>query len=321
MIDMEHRGHGPVVCSQALAIVLVAAILAPVTAAGAGQFDLEHSIPVRSYPVRVFYSEKNKKIAHRIAEICEERIPVLAGALGLNAVAPFQIQVIPDLKPYQRRAQNDLPTWGIAFAFMESQVMLVDAKRAASAWNSLEKVIPHELSHLLLAQRVAPVPMPLWFVEGLAQWQAGQWSVLENWRLMNAVWSGKTPSLGRIAAAFPAAEMQARDAYRISYAAFTFRFENGLEELPQFLSLLAETRSFTDAFVAQWNESIIEFYVRFHETVQKRYHSRLLIFQTGPLFTIIAVLFLFIFIRVKLRNRRKLKKMERSELGLSLDDR
>jgi hypothetical protein len=278
--------------------------------------DFDQSIGLKSYPVQILYSQKNDRIAQRIAEICEEAIPDMARELGLQDVGPFQIQVIPDFKPYRLSTRNDLPRWGVAFAFMESQLVLVDAKRAATRWNSLEKTIPHELSHILLAQKVGSIAFPLWFVEGLAQWQARQWSLVESWWLMDAVWTGRAPALGQIAAGYPQDESPARDAYRISYAAFTFLFGDRIDELPDFLERVAAFGSFEEAFADFWSEDLYAFYLRFHTSIQKRYSSRLLIFQSGPLFSVAAVVFIIIFIRIKIRNHRRLKQMERSEMGL-----
>lgn len=301
--------------AEVAAWLFVSAFICAPSAAGAKPLDFDQSIGLKSYPVQILYSQKNERIARRIAEICEAAIPEMALELGLNDIGPFQIQVIPDFKPYRLNTRNDLPRWGVAFAFMESQLVLVDAKRAANRWNSLEKTIPHELSHILLAQKVGSIAFPLWFVEGLAQWQAGQWSLVESWWLMDAVWTGRAPALGRITSGYPRDESPARDAYRISYAAYTFLFGNRTDELPMFLDQVVSSGSFDEAFADFWHEDLYAFYLRFHTSIQKRYSSRLLIFQSGPLFSIAAVIFIIIFVRIKIRNRRKLKEMERSELG------
>ncbi|UCH82917.1 MAG: hypothetical protein JSW50_10620, partial [Candidatus Latescibacterota bacterium] len=46
-----------------------------------------------------------------------------------------------------------------------------------------------------------------------------------------------------------------------------------------------------------------------------RYGSWLMLFQTGPLFTLLAFLFLFVMLRIWIANRKKLKEMERRERG------
>ena len=57
-----------------------------------------------------------------------------------------------------------------------------------------------------------------------------------------------------------------------------------------------------------------------HRDLARKYASRLLLFQAGPLFSLVAVLFLFVFLRIKLRNRRKLERMERIDRGLAPEE-
>ncbi len=310
------KSHGRIF----ILFIIMAVLLAPRPAPAQDRQQFGRSMDVRSFPIRIFYSDGNERVARKIADICESSIPGIAEALGLGEVLPLQIQVVSNFKAYRAGSLNDLPSWGVAFAFMQSQVMLIDAKRATKAWNTREKVVPHELSHLLLAQRIGLRPMPLWFIEGLAQWQAGQWSLLEGWYLMEAVWTGKAPPLGRIERVFPREDALAREAYRVAYTAFTFRFGGEFERLPEFLDRLQGTDSFEEGFAQFWDESLDDFYIRFHREMARRYSPRLMIFQTGPLFTIAAFVFILIFIRVKIRNRRKLKQMEMAERGFSLDD-
>ncbi|MEJ2720712.1 MAG: hypothetical protein P8181_06170, partial [bacterium] len=160
-------------------------------------------------------------------------------------------------------------------------------------------------------------PFPLWFMEGLAQWQANEWSVLESWRLMEAVWGNRAPTLAQISSALPADETGARTAYRIAYTGFVERFAGRTEALPAFLDEVVQRGDFGDAFTAFWGESEYEFAARFAEDLDHKYRSRLLIFQTGPLFTVLAFFFLFVMLRIWFRNHRKLQEMEQRERGLS----
>lgn len=275
---------------------------------------------VPGQPVTIQFLAGDQKVADRVSAITAEAIPRLSMELGLDRVFPLRVYLISDMEAFQREQGVRLPEWGVAFALMENQVMLVDVKRATNAWNSLRKVIPHELSHLLVAQRVGDVRLPVWFVEGLALWQAGEWSLLENWRLMEAVWTRRAPGLAQVHRTLPAEKTKAHDAYRVAYMGFTERFDSQMDRLPVFLDEVAGAADFGTAFQTFWGESESEYYTRFGESLRKKYRSRLLLFQTGPLFTIVGVLFLIVVLRVRIRNRKKLKRMEQIDRGLSLDD-
>jgi hypothetical protein len=241
--------------------------------------------------------------------------------VGLFRTGPIRIDVVDDLRPYRHAFRENLPVWGVAFALLRQQIIVVDAPRATRAFNSLEQVIPHELSHILLAQRVGPVGFPIWFVEGMAKWQAREWSIVDGWQLMNAVWSKKAPPLWRLINEYPASAEEARNAYRVSYSAYTELFDGRFDELPLFLDAVVTAGSFQVGFQQFFGVSMETFMGSFQHTLARRYHSRLLVFQTGPLFSLAAVLFLFVILRHQLRKRRRMKDLERLEAGLSLDDR
>jgi hypothetical protein len=172
----------------------------------------------------------------------------------------------------------------------------------------------------LLAQQTGGVAFPVWFLEGLAQWQAREWSLVESWQLMNSVWSGETPPLRHLLAQYPEAESHARTAYRLSYAAFTDLFKGRIETLPAFVADARARGSFTEAFAAFTGVPLGQWMADFDERLGRRYHSRRLVFQTGPLFSIAAVLFVVVIVRHQVRKRNRLKQLEQSEGGLFLDE-
>jgi hypothetical protein len=278
------------------------------------------TLTLASGAARIYYEPGDLRVAKRVAEICEDEIPRLSEQLGITEVTPVVIEIADDITPYRRRSGNDLPRWGVAFALMGQQRIIVDVKRAARALNSLEKVIPHELSHLYVAQRVGNVRLPIWFLEGLAQWQAREWSLIDSWQLMNVVWGNKAPTLWQLIERYPRGEERARAAYRVSHAAFVYRFGSLAHELPLFLDTVARHGDFERAFEDYWGEETTVFYARFHKDLEAKYRSRLLLFQPAPLFSLVAALFLFVILRYSLRKRRKLKDLERLESGFPLDD-
>jgi hypothetical protein len=276
--------------------------------AGASSPDrLVTSLP--SHPVRVLYRPDDERVARRVAEICEERVDELSAQLGLRTIPPIEIEITDDIGAYRSRLGDNLPKWGVAFALMREGRMVVDVVRATRAWNSLETVIPHELSHLYVAWRTDGAALPVWFLEGLAQWQADEWTLADSWQLMSAVWSNQAPKLWRLQNRYPVGEESARTAYRVSYAAFKYRFDDRFEDLPVFLGEVEREGDFEEAFLSVFGEYPMSFYVRFHEHLDAKYRSRLLVFQSGPLFSILAAGFLILAIRYHLRKRRRLKEM------------
>jgi uncharacterized membrane protein YecN with MAPEG domain len=301
--------------SRTLALLVFALAL---VSAGPGWGSERIEVP--GYAVTVRYEARHARVARRVAAVAADALPRLTRELGVDALEPIEMLVVDDLGPYRRALQGELPEWGVAFAVLRQRIIVVDVERATRAYGSLDEVIPHELSHLLLMQQTGGVAFPVWFIEGLAQWQAGEWNMVDAWQLMNAVWGGEVPPLRHLLDQYPDNEEHARNAYRLSYAAFTDLFERRVDALPAFVADARARGSFPEAFVAFTGVPLGQWMADFDERLGRRYHSRLLVFQTGPLFSIAAVLFLFVILRYQLRKRNRLKALERSEGGGFLDE-
>ena len=262
-------------------------------------------------PVTIRYQPRYSRVADKVDQITREELPRLMSELGLPSLHPIEIVVTDDARAYDASLTRRLPEWGVAFAILEEQRILVDVDKATRAYNSLDEVVPHELSHLLVRQRVPHAQLPLWFAEGLAQWQAREWSLVDGWQLMQNVWSGSAPRLDDIARAYPRHEEPAQEAYRISYAAFTELFaEVGFAKLPEFLGVVEARESFGVGFREYWGFSVADYAAYFQDDLEKRYRTKALAFQTGPLFGFAALVFVVVLVRQSFKRRQKYEQME-----------
>jgi hypothetical protein len=295
--------------NRALPIFVFAAVavLAPATAFS----PAARTRVLDPFPVTIRYPPRYGRVAAKVDEIARAELPRLMSELGLLRLAPIEIVVTDDARDYDASLTPKLPNWGIAFAILEEQRILVDVEKATRAYNSLDEVVPHELSHLLLRQRVRAAELPIWFSEGLAQWQAREWSLVDSWQLMQTVWAGRAPRVADLERGYPAAEARAQEAYRISYAAFTDLFaEVGFAKLPEFLAVVEARESFGAGFSEYWGFSVGEYADYFQDDIERRYRSKAFAFQTVPLFSFAALVFLAVIVRHTIRRRRKLAQME-----------
>ncbi len=293
-------------------LVLALAALAPASPAGAQDPAAGGLVrDLAPLPVTIRYENRYGRVADKVTDICRAEIPRIAAELGLAHITPIDIVVTSDARGYDRTLEEGLPTWGVAFAVLEEQRILVDVNKATRAYNSLEEVVPHELSHLLLYQRVPRVRFPIWFLEGLAQWQAREWSMMDGWQLATSVWNGSAPPLRDMTYSYPAEESRAQGAYRVSYAAFRELFTaGGFERLPAFLAEVDRRRNFEGAFQDFWGFSLADYGAYFQDDLERRYRSRLFALQEGPLFGFAAVLFIAVIARHLIRSRRKFRQLE-----------
>ncbi len=266
---------------------------------------------LEALPVTIRYEPRYRRVSDKVAEICQAEIPRIAAELGLARIQPIEIVVTHDARRYRSRGSSELPEWGVAFAILDEQRILVDVERATRAYNSLAEVVPHELSHLLLRQRVTSAAFPIWFNEGLAQWQAREWSLVDAWRLMQDVWTGSAPRLGEVSARYPKGEERAQGAYRLSYAAFTELFaESGFGTLPAFLAEVERAGDFRSAFQSYWGFTVEDYAAYFQDEMEKRYRTNALAFESGPLLAFAAVLFIAVLVRQGIKRRRKYAQLD-----------
>ncbi len=296
--------------ARALVLPLLVALLAlvPALARPAGETQTRLLDP---FPVTIHYPPRYGRVAEKVDQIARAELPRLMSEVGLTELTPIEIVVTADARAYDRSLSPELPNWGVAFAILEQQRILVDVHKATRAFNSLDEVVPHELSHLLVRQRVPDADLPIWFSEGMAQWQAREWSLADSWQLMQGVWSGSAPRIVDLVRHYPADEARAQDAYRISYAAFTYLFEGvGFGKLPEFLGTVERNRSFGGGFSEYWGFSTSDFAAYFQDDIERRYKSKSFVFQDGPLFGFAALVFIAVVVRQYFKRRKKFAQLE-----------
>jgi hypothetical protein len=284
---------------------LVAAIpsfAAPVDAGADAQVSL---------PITINSNARDHRVASKIGKICAAQGPRIAAELGLKELQPIEFFVVDDMAAYNREHGGRLPEWGIAFAMLEENRIVVDVKRATREFNSLDEVVPHELSHILVHQRAPDVNFPLWFLEGLAQWQAREWSMVDQWELVQGVWAHTSPRLSDMYGRYPVEESRAQQAYRVAYAGFVDLFaEVGFDDLAPFLAEAERQHSFENGFRDYFGYSVAEYQAFFQDGFEKKYGSAWMALQGGPLLAFAAGLFLIVIVRHWIRRRRKFARLD-----------
>lgn len=262
-------------------------------------------------PITIHAGDRYHRVAEKIETICDEQAPRIAAELGLTRLHPIEIDVVDDVEPYNRSHGGELPGWGIAFALLDENRIVVDVRRATREFNSLDEVVPHELSHLFVAQRVPGVRFPIWFLEGLAQWQAREWSLVDQWQLMQGVWMRSSPRLSDMSRKYPEEESRAQQAYRVAYAGFTDLFaETGFDDLAPLLDDVERSGNFEEGFRAHFGYSLAEYQAYFQDDFEKKYGSGLMVLQSGPLLAFAAVLFVAVLVRHWIKRRRKFAHLD-----------
>jgi hypothetical protein len=295
--------------------IAAALVILPVTLVGAIRGDLKGYQVFRSPDSTfvVFYPPRFEKTAREVEKLIGESAGEIAGELGLEESTPIKVILASDAKTYTPLHGGQIPEWSIAFSDVERQVLGINVDLMARNPRSFPTVVRHELSHLLLAQRVHGAPMPTWFMEGLAMMQAGEWGLSEEWRLTTMAAGRDVPYLEELRGPFPRSAARASLCYALSYLAVEDLFRDRPEAILTLTAFIRDTGNFESAFESTFGMSTYDFAGRLYVEVDRRYRVPGTILNALPYWLGATLLFVAVYAVKRERNRRKLERWEEEE--------
>ena len=126
--------------------------------------------------------------------------------------------IAPDERRFREWLGSNAPEWGSAFAFPESNRILMQGRDAGSDAGDPQQVFRHELAHLALHEALGDLP-PRWFDEGYASYAADEWGRDDVLATNVALALRRIPPLDSLDAGFAAGASRAEAAYALSYRA------------------------------------------------------------------------------------------------------
>jgi hypothetical protein len=261
----------------------------------------------------IYYPQRLEPMAREIERDIEASAPGMARDLGLDSIRTIRVYIAPDDDSFAYLHRRRLPEWGAAFSDLDSQVLGIHAMLVVRTPRPLGVVVRHELSHLLLSQRVEGVRVPTWFMEGLAMRQSGEWDFSESWTFMSLAARRKMPYLLDLGGAFPGPREDAALAYGMSYVAVDELFRERPDALATLTAFMRDRRDFDGAFATTFGRTPAEFAAAVAVTVYKKYRLPGTIMNAAPYWAVFALLFVVIYVIKQSRARRKVAAWERSE--------
>lgn len=260
----------------------------------------------------VFYPPSLAKMARETASLIEESSGEIARELGLESIAPVKVIIASDSKAYELLHGGAVPEWGIAFADVEDQVLGINVGLVERAPRELSGVVRHELSHLLLAQRLGGVPVPTWFTEGLALMQSGEWNIGDEWRFMTAA-GGGVPYLEELAGPFPRSANRAALSYGVSYLAVRKLLAEHPGSLATLTAFVRDAGDFEGGFESAYGMTAYDFAGKLYVEIDRRYGTAGAVLNAAPYWAGAAFLFVAIYLVKRARSRRKIERWEEEE--------
>ena len=230
------------------------------------------------------------------------------------------IYVLNDISEFDRLIRGRIPDWGAAAAFPQRKLIAVKSPEAFPLGKSLNELLPHEYSHLLLHKRTGFKRSPRWLDEGLAMYISFEWGWSDNLAMSRAGTFGQFLSLKEIENLNRFKSPRAQIAYAQSYLAVEYLIrEYGANTLNILLDNIALGKPIDEAMNNSIGGSYKEFEKEYRDFLSERYNLTSLFMDTSYFWIAMALVVVVAgFVRYR-KRRQYYRKWEAEEKLQSTD--
>jgi hypothetical protein len=258
----------------------------------------------------------DKPTALRLSRHIAASLPGLARELDLPIGNRIHVVVAPTQKDFHTLQPGTSPDWADGTAWPKHGWIFLRAPRLrGQTTETLEMVLEHELTHIVLGRAFGSRPVPRWLQEGLAQLMAGEYTAETTKTLARGTLGDNLISLQELSRGFPKNPLRAHLAYAQSADLVAFiRNEYGPTALKKLIAGLASGEPFAPTLRRATGDLV--------EEVDQKWRSRLQSspFQLSPLMDegvwwgLGAFLVPLAWFSVRRRNRKKIERWKREEV-------
>lgn len=176
-------------------------------------------------------------------------LAAIAGLLGLQAPGPpISVRLATDSDPWASR----VPPWTAGLALgAEGLIVLFPSRSPVYPHDTLEDVLRHEVTHVLIDRAAGGGAVPRWFHEGVATAVERPWGLEDRTRLASALVFGPRLDVASIDALFGRGEGEQSRAYALSAAIVRHLMATHGDDVPgRVLAAMARGTSFDAALQA-----------------------------------------------------------------------
>jgi len=259
---------------------------------------------VRSQYAVVFGAPDVRMMAQRVAELMDEAVPRIAPIVGTDDLSPVPAVIYLDRQEFVRATNLPHDSRVAGLAVFPAGVIYLDG---TELFTSIERVVPHEVAHVLTARALGDAfsSLPRWVGEGVAEYAAGQRASFVDPTALQAIGRGKSVALRDLDAAILAQDSNSGLAYAQSTSLIYFLVSRqGEEVIGELLASLRRTRNFEMSLDEVTGLDSDELQREWRVSVSRRWGWRLL-FRPALIYVVMLVLFAIGVIRYLLQKRRR----------------
>ncbi|HEY8432138.1 MAG TPA: hypothetical protein VIL20_27365 [Sandaracinaceae bacterium] len=264
------------------------------------------------------YHERTEAIARELIEVHREAWPRIAEELGgvVDGSLVVRIARSPEEMAALAPIGQPPPPYASGVAYPRRGLVLLTLT-APETWQrpDVDRVLVHELSHVALHRAVNGHPIPRWFSEGVAIHQAGEHSLERLRTLWSGAVSGRLLPMEELSRGFDASPHRVNLAYAQSadFVRWLLARDDGEAQFTELIERLGRGQPFETAFALTYSVSLRSLEIAWHDDLAKRFQAWPLLFGSGSLWALAALLIVIAYVRRKRKDQETLREWEKEE--------
>lgn len=285
---------------------------APLSAAPPGYVRERHG------EVEWEFHERARSVARELQAVHRREWPRIVAELGQPVGASLTVRIGRDPEEMCALAPPHAPPppYASGVAYPHRGLVLLTLS-APETWErpDVESVLVHELSHVALHRAVDGHPVPRWFTEGVAIYQAREQSFERVRTLWNGTAAGTLLPLNRLSGAFPDEPHRVSLAYAQSadFVRWLRARDDGETRFRELVGRLGRGQPFDVALERTYSIRAASLEIEWLDGLSERFQAWPLLLGGSSFWTLAVVLIVVGYVRRKRRDRRTLQTWEAEE--------
>jgi hypothetical protein len=246
----------------------------------------------------------SENYARRVADSAEKSLVRIKEGLGHTPDGTVSIMLADTDARFRELTRETLPDWSAAVALPGRRIIV---SPLAGQKIDIDRIIAHEIVHVVIDEAAGEKFVPRWFHEGCAQTWSGEWGIRNELYVSWMVMQKRELTFSDIQDVFSRGDLDAGLAYDQSMlAVHQLVSVSGDKVVSRIIGGLSGGSEFQEAFLNATGFSVDEFERNFLIFLHDSYGIRLFIALIPGTWTLMMVLFLVVYIVKRRRMKRKL---------------
>jgi len=263
---------------------------------------------LKSQHFEVYYNGFRKSYVEQALKNLEKSYRIISETLGHNLQKPISIIFASSDKQFWELTSGALPEWSVAVAMPDNRIIVTPLPGRE---HNLNRILAHEIVHIVINDAAGEIFVPRWFHEGCAQNLSGEWGINGRLYMVWKVIRGELLTFDDIQDVFSSRNVDATLAYDQSMLAIRhFINKNGRDVISAVIASMGEGNDFAHAF---WEASGLwpsEFEQDYLKYIRRTYGKNSLYYFIPSTWTLILLIAVIVYVVKRRRNKRLMQKWE-----------